>query len=646
MATLESLPPEIIFSIYAYLSPLPAPAVPLSTHPFVAISCTSKFLRSHLASYLTHAIITSNVSSLAKLKETLTAPPSAKKSKSASSKRRPTNLLRSYLKSISSICFFCSRKSTRRAIMESSLVCCANCDRKCWPPKITMSEAQKKYRLKREDLFGGVLPPNIGGPPAPPREDGIIPKRPGLKYGQFMLKNVLTTMFFEEDVRMLAWEKHAVANLDEYLAERKERLEEDRRKTEANREKRKAYVRRLAEGNGLNGDLTALRVGMITGWATSGKKYGIDATLGLIRQELLLGKLGVSWTNAAQATQVWWTRLSPEDSPFCRAMTALLGRNNFFSPISSLDSHRKVWGHVSSGMRYRRRQVLRGRRITDCIVEYKFDRDERWFSASLLPCGSDRFEVSVFPSLADGLPSTSSSPSSPVTDVPRIPLWNFAARQITPIQCTISTADLAAMMYRRTARLLPHCSVLDDYEDDQMTLELMEWVDPTDYFLFLEFIQEFGDGEGGVSDELKRPRDVISRRYRMLRELYVEPFWAGSEIDVVAAPWSWDRYPILVQEVVEEEEDGGANAGGQSGGGAAEKVQRRNERRREEYERLCARIREVLREGGWEVLGDPERWEMEVEGVMQGVVGWERNVVKGIGGEKERGKGKGKERAL
>ncbi|KAF8459807.1 hypothetical protein BDZ91DRAFT_741214 [Kalaharituber pfeilii] len=608
MATLESLPPEIIFSIYFYLSPLPPADEPPSTHPFFALSCTSKHLRSHLESYLTHAIVTSNASSLAMLKEILTTPPTqpTKKLKSGSSKRPlTTNLLLSYLKCISSTCFSCGCNSTRRAIMEPSLVCCAGCDHKCWPTKVTMSTAQTKYRLKKEDLFGGALPPEFGGPPPPPpRKDGIIPKKPGLKYGQFTHNNVLTTMFLEEDVRMLAWEKHAVADIDVYVAQRKEKVEEHKRKMEANKTKRKAYVDRLAVRNGLNA------IGMITGWEASRKNRGIEAILSLIRLELLLKKLGVRPANAAQPS---WVGTGSAVSPFWHAITSLMVRNNFISMS-------QVWGSVNYGTRYLRTQILYRRVMSDGSVENMFLGDIE---------GSER----VGPRFGR---STSSSPPPAITDVSRIPLRNFAARPMAPTQQYMSTADLSAMMYRRTVTVVPRLRVPREFvRDEVFALKLMEWVDPVDYFLFLEFIQEFGEGEGNVGDELKQPRDLINERYKTLRELYVEEIGAGSENERVAAPWSWKRYPVLVQEVAEEKEECGAIAFGQSGSGTAEEVQRRNERRREEYERLCARIREVLRESGWEVLADPERWAREVEAVVVE----EGNVVKS---EKVKRKGKGK----
>ncbi|KAF4549138.1 Hypothetical protein D9617_23g005530 [Elsinoe fawcettii] len=72
------------------------------------------------------------------------------------------NSFATLLKLIRTHCVFCGKKSSRRATLMNGLGCCAACDKKEWPDKITRSDAKKKFGLGDKHLFtlGGNRPEN------------------------------------------------------------------------------------------------------------------------------------------------------------------------------------------------------------------------------------------------------------------------------------------------------------------------------------------------------------------------------------------------------------------------------------------------------------------------------------------------------
>ena len=112
MATLMSLPIEILFNILSYSSafdPTPAPS-----HPLYNLAATSRHLRSVVEEYARvllkqHAGFT---------------PPKSSKIFACRNK---------WIKWLSIHCQFCKKKSVRKAILYPTLACCQACDKANFP---------------------------------------------------------------------------------------------------------------------------------------------------------------------------------------------------------------------------------------------------------------------------------------------------------------------------------------------------------------------------------------------------------------------------------------------------------------------------------------------------------------------------------
>ncbi|KAF8539011.1 hypothetical protein BDD12DRAFT_805690 [Trichophaea hybrida] len=193
MATLETLPLDLHYHLLSYLD-LPRPEL-RSAHPYLALSNVSKGLYSIVESYCTHR--------LTRLRTCFptTAPKLA---------ARPKNSRRKYLQHTASRCRFCNRTTTAYSKLYTFIPCCAACDKREWPEKITLTKAKQKYGLKEEQLTSAC------------------------HYGAYYCHNVYTRMFNEPEVRKLAERVHG--DLDAYF-----RVKEERR---AKRKPRKPRERR------------------------------------------------------------------------------------------------------------------------------------------------------------------------------------------------------------------------------------------------------------------------------------------------------------------------------------------------------------------------------------------------------------------
>ncbi|KAF8429816.1 hypothetical protein EV426DRAFT_509225, partial [Tirmania nivea] len=147
MPHIEQLPLELYFLVFEYLAPLPPPGAKIREHPFLALSQTSRTFRNALLPYLRLQILNCNACSMPRKHQQALAD-----TKRALSHLTP-RLLKIWLSATLKHCFACGKTSSRRAIMDSTLVCCVKCDKTIWPQKITMTEAIKKYTIKKEDLF-------------------------------------------------------------------------------------------------------------------------------------------------------------------------------------------------------------------------------------------------------------------------------------------------------------------------------------------------------------------------------------------------------------------------------------------------------------------------------------------------------------
>ncbi|PNS18399.1 hypothetical protein CAC42_6216 [Sphaceloma murrayae] len=86
-------------------------------------------------------------------------------------------------------CVFCGKKSIRRAILMNELGCCASCDKKEWPGKITRTDAKRKYALRDEHLFtwGEARPDHW----------------PVCRFGKYVVMSNMCLMFLENEVEAL-----------------------------------------------------------------------------------------------------------------------------------------------------------------------------------------------------------------------------------------------------------------------------------------------------------------------------------------------------------------------------------------------------------------------------------------------------------
>ena len=173
-----------------------------------------------------------------------------------------------------------------------------------------MTEAIRKYDLKRVDLFDGVLPANLGG--GPPEEavlltkDGLglllTPRRRGLLYGQKSVCGVLTTLFMEEHVRELARQKHGLVDMDEYLQSIQDRRATRQARVDVNREKRIDYVRRLIQTNGFTAVLGLERYRDFISNYDGKPLYHCrskQVLFDFLRGDLILKKLGITFSQVS-----------------------------------------------------------------------------------------------------------------------------------------------------------------------------------------------------------------------------------------------------------------------------------------------------------------------------------------------------------
>lgn len=189
------------------------------------------------------------------------------------------------------------------------MVCCTRCDQVHWPNKITMTDAIKKYDLKKLELFGGLLPTNLGGPPCESlTKDGLIPQRRGLPYGQKFVCGMLTTMFMEEDVRELARKKHQLVDVDEYIQSKSDRYAIRQARINENRERRLDYIRRLTHANGLTVDVTVERYRYFAfryDFKGLHHRRPKQTFLNLLQGDMILKKLGITFTLSHHGTERW-----------------------------------------------------------------------------------------------------------------------------------------------------------------------------------------------------------------------------------------------------------------------------------------------------------------------------------------------------
>ncbi|KAF2706602.1 hypothetical protein K504DRAFT_458997 [Pleomassaria siparia CBS 279.74] len=163
MATLDTLPTEILFNILSYASPFDPTLVP--RHPLYTLAATNRHLRNVVEEY-TRVLL--------KQYANYTIP---KKSKIFASRKK-------WLKYIDGTCRLCEKKTVRKAILDPTMACCDKCDRAHFP-KMSMTAAIKTHGLTKLDLFT----PNALHPTLPP-----------LSIGEYVCSGTDTTMISEPDL--------------------------------------------------------------------------------------------------------------------------------------------------------------------------------------------------------------------------------------------------------------------------------------------------------------------------------------------------------------------------------------------------------------------------------------------------------------
>ncbi|KAF2003273.1 hypothetical protein P154DRAFT_461042 [Amniculicola lignicola CBS 123094] len=168
MPSLESLPNELIHEICSHT------AFELDWsdgHPLLALSDTTKHLRSVIEEY-SRVLLKRQANLDIRLPKKVT-----------------TSTVSRWLKWVSNTCWYCKKNSKRRAILDPTIICCSKCDRDLFP-KMTMTDAMRKHRLSKLDLFT----PNEKHPHLAP-----------LLHGSYVCMGSPATMFAKADV--LAREK-------------------------------------------------------------------------------------------------------------------------------------------------------------------------------------------------------------------------------------------------------------------------------------------------------------------------------------------------------------------------------------------------------------------------------------------------------
>jgi len=183
MASLSSVPPEVLQEILSHLLPVSA-TEPTSRHAFVSLSLTSRWLQSAVEGYSKHL--------LSRLSVRFPSPRSP---------FRPP-YVRTYLRHASAHCLFCNRVTLSVARVFNDIRCCRACNTN-WSA-LTLSECRTEWRLPKELLLQRC------------------------QYGEYTVWGVRTTVFLESDVMKLAREVHG--DLDAWIEKRTDKWKERYRK--------------------------------------------------------------------------------------------------------------------------------------------------------------------------------------------------------------------------------------------------------------------------------------------------------------------------------------------------------------------------------------------------------------------------------
>ncbi|KAI4924695.1 hypothetical protein J4E85_007812 [Alternaria conjuncta] len=144
MPDLDTLPPEILFTILSYTEPNLNPT--LSTYPLNTLATTNKHL---------NAIVEEYARNLLKRHADIVLP-------------KNTRIYTCRRKWLGDMCYFCKKKTQRKACLYKSVACCLACDKKEYE-KMTMTQAMTSTQLSKLDLFTPSplhldLPPLVTAP--------------------------------------------------------------------------------------------------------------------------------------------------------------------------------------------------------------------------------------------------------------------------------------------------------------------------------------------------------------------------------------------------------------------------------------------------------------------------------------------------
>lgn len=140
---LETLPPELLYNVLSFLSydlPTELPLYWEEDHPLSAVAALSPFLRDHIEEHTRNLLFTHTTAVNARknaASTALDADASAKpSSKLPTCPRTGHTWRKKWLSALKKECWFCRKKSSRRAILDKTMVCCDKCDGRRFPKKI------------------------------------------------------------------------------------------------------------------------------------------------------------------------------------------------------------------------------------------------------------------------------------------------------------------------------------------------------------------------------------------------------------------------------------------------------------------------------------------------------------------------------
>src|SRR5579871_2072358 len=173
--SLDSLPNDIEHMIFSYLSkPLSGYALDgmprnvhiyrqldrsqssvkdiLETHPFQNLAATCKYLRGAVEGYCNHLLNCHGqkmtIKKIPELNEENWEVLAVKNCKRKKTKARRLTYRNLWIRKSHERCFWCGKKSRRRAVFDLLVYCCHECDEKIYGKRLSKSLVASRYKIK------------------------------------------------------------------------------------------------------------------------------------------------------------------------------------------------------------------------------------------------------------------------------------------------------------------------------------------------------------------------------------------------------------------------------------------------------------------------------------------------------------------